>query len=64
VRGIDHPVLSAIIQSPDISSLPPLTWSTASLVVLGVELIVGMLFAYGMLGRMTLVGIVGQLPGC
>ena len=47
----------------DQASLPAPMWSTASLVALGVELIAGMPFAYGMHGRMTLVGIVGQLPG-
>lgn len=35
-------------------SLPALMWSIASLVVLGVGLIAGMPFAYGMHGRMTL----------
>ena len=43
-------------------SLPAPMWSIASLVVLGVGLIAGMPFAYGMHGRMTLLGIVGQLP--
>jgi hypothetical protein len=45
-------------------SLPAPMWSTASLVVLGVGLIAGMPFAYGMHGRRTLLGIVGQVPDC
>jgi hypothetical protein len=45
-------------------SLPAPMWSIASLVVLGVGLIAGMPFAYGMHGRRTLLGIVGQVPDC
>lgn len=45
-------------------SLPARLWSIASLVVLGARHSVGMLFAYGMHGRKTLVETIGQLPKC
>jgi hypothetical protein len=45
-------------------SLPARLWSIASLVVLGAKHSAGMLFAYGMHGRKTLVGSIDQLPEC